>query len=474
MKAEIAHARLEGVPADIRNRLLEARAELPAGAISVVARFFAVLAARGEQAAAPTRASFEATCASESTLALLLRMLERHAPEVNLAEGRALRKASYRARPRGKAVGVQQAPTLDQPQGRGQGQGQGQKPQCPEPRNWPASWMALLPGLRAAPISDSSIARHIASINRCADMLPELACPSRLGWLLAWEISEALQGRPRKAARPTAVKQGRKGTGIGPRTAAGYVGALVSLGRHGGLAAEALEGLRAVQAHLQRKARREPKHKISRIEALYEKGGYAEILRVIGRELDRAATLPAWRAEGETTRATAAILAVAINMPARTGDVAAWRIGEELVREPAGDWRLRWRQGKTGHWQDAGTLWPEVGGVLDTHILGGRPERHVQRRCIALQGMNWLSFTATPYASRWPSEKVNAALGIPLHDLRTLAADYLRLHDPASAPDVVSSLLGHATRQAGDAYRALCTETAAQKDWMAVRTGLAL
>ncbi|WP_370160473.1 hypothetical protein [Limimaricola soesokkakensis] len=462
MKEDIARARLADVPADIRNRLLAARAELPAGAITAVARFFAVLAERGEPAAAPSRASFEAACASESTLALLLRMLERHAPEVGLAEGRALRKAYYRARPTGKAAANRQAT------------GQGQGPRFPEPRNWPASWLALLPGLQAAPIADSSIARHIASINRCADMLPELTCPSRLGWLLAWEISEALQGRPRKAARPTAEKQGRERAGIGPRTAAGYVGALVSLGLHGGLAAEALEGLRAVQAHLQRQGRRAPKRKTNRIEALYEKGGYAEILRVIARELDRAAMLPAWRAEVETARATAAILAVAINMPARTGDVAAWRLGEELVRDPAGDWRLRWRQGKTGHWQDAGTLWPEVGGVLDTHLLGGRPERHVQRRHEELSGMNWLSLRAEPYASRWPSEKVDAALGIPLHDLRTLAADYLRLHDPTSAPDVVSSLLGHATRQAGDAYRALCTETAAQRDWMAVRTGFAL
>ncbi|MGR3631956.1 MAG: hypothetical protein ACU0A8_07515 [Limimaricola soesokkakensis] len=458
MKDEIARARLAGVPADIRNRMLAARAALPAGAVSVVARFFATLETHGEIAASPTRATFEATCGSESTLALLLRMLERHAPEVNLAEGRALRQACYRTRPGGSAA---------KPATRGQSS---KADQPTQPRGWPEDWLALLPGLRAAPIADSSIARHIASINRCADMLSELTCPPRLGWLLAWEMSEALQGRGRTA------KGGGQGEGpadVGPRTAAGYIGALVSLGLHGGLDSATLDGLRAVQAHLQRKARRAPKRKTSRIEALYEKGGYAEILRVITRELDRAEALPAWRAEGGTARATAAILALAVNMPARAGDVAAWRIGEDLVRDPGGDWRLRWRQGKTGHWQDAGLLWPEVGEVLDLHILGGRPMRQVQRRCAELQGMNWLSFAVTPYAARWPSEKVNAALGIPLHDLRTLAADYLRLHDPATAPDVVSSLLGHATRQAGDAYRALCSETAAQRDWHAVREGLA-
>ncbi|WP_432257104.1 hypothetical protein [Limimaricola sp. AA108-03] len=468
MKDEIARARLAGVPADIRNRLLAARPDLPAGAISVVARFFAVLDERGELFDAPTRASFEAACGSESTLGLLLRVLERHAPEVGLAEGRALRQAHYRARPSGKGAAHQQDPA-GQPQVRKERQGA--TSQLPQPRDWPDAWLALLPGLRAAPIADSSIARHIASINRCAEMLSDLSCPPRLGWLLAWELAEILQERGGKAAKARAG-QGKEVTGIGPRSAAAYIGALVSLGLHGGLEPAALKGLRAVRSHLQRKARRAPKRKTSRIEALYENGGYAEILRVIAHEIERAAALPAWRSEAEIARAAAAILAVAVNMPARTGDVAAWKIGEELLRDPCGDWQLRWRQGKTGHWQDAGTLWPEVGLVLDLHILGDRPGRQVQQRHDALQGLNWLTFSSDAYASKWPSEKVKAVVGIPLHDLRTLAADYLRLHDPAKAPDIVSSLLGHATRQAGEAYRALCSDTVAQRDWMAIRAGV--
>ncbi len=192
-------------------------------------------------------------------------------------------------------------------------------------------------------------------------------------------------------------------------------------------------------------------------------------MRALLGKLEEANGLPAWTAEAETARATAAILAVCMNDPARTGDVATWTLGEALVREPVGRWRLRWRQGKTGHWKEAGELWPEVGAVLDEHILGCRPRRHAQRRFEELRGCNWLSFADAPYASRWPSEKVRNAIGVPLHDLRTLAADYLRMHDPVAAPRIVAVLLGHRTQEAGGEYRVLCAETAAQRGWREIR-----
>ncbi|MEY8843517.1 hypothetical protein AB9K41_31215 [Cribrihabitans sp. XS_ASV171] len=259
-------------------------------------------------------------------------------------------------------------------------------------------------------------------------------------------------------------------TAVSARTAATYIGGLVSLGLHGELDESALDGMRAVQAHLQRQGRRVPKKKQTRIEALYEKGGYEEVMRVLLKKLDESDSLPAWMAEAETARATAAILAVCMNDPARTGDVAMWTFGEELVREPVGRWRLRWRQGKTGYRKEAGELWTEIGAVLDEHILGGRPQQHAQRRFEDLRGCNWLSLAPEAYASRWPSEKVRDAIGVPLHDLRTLAADYLRLHDPVAAPRLVSVLLGHRTQTAGEEYRALCAETAAQRDWREIRT----
>jgi hypothetical protein len=445
MNDNIAEARLFAVPKPERQSLLAHRDELPAGAITVINRFFLKLGERGEHPSAPSRATFEAVCRTESTLGLLLRVLNDHLPVVCLAEGRILRHEYYRRR----SSGLERSP---------QRRAITAASSFMAPQNWPCEWLDLLPGLRAAPIKDTSINRYIASVNRCADMAPDLKCPPRLGWLFAWELASEAQ-----------KKQGEHGAAINARTAASYIGALVSLGVHGGLDDIALDGLRSVQAHYQRKGRRLAKRKTARIDELYEKGGYDEVMRAIIRELLKADVLPDWSAKAAVARATAAILAVCTNDPARTGDVASWTMGEALVRHTSGRWQLRWRQQKTGHWKDAGELWPEIGAVIDEHILGGRPKRHTQRRFEELRGVNWLTFSDQPYDSRWPSEKVSDALGVPLHDLRTLAADYLRLHNPASAPNVVAVLLGHVTREAGEDYRSLCVETVAQREWLEIR-----
>ena len=446
MNDKIARTRLEGVPTSVRDVLIGRREELPAGAVTAVARFFRILAERGEQPSAPSRATFEAACGNESALGLLLRVLSAHVQSVCLAEGRTLRSEYYRKRDGGTKHPSRRSDRCSSPTGTA-------------PRSWPDGWLALLPGLRAAPIKESSINRHIASVNRCAAMLPSLKSPPRLGWLLAWELAQTFQKVDTDTDR----------TAVTARTAAAYIGGLVSLGKHGGLDEDALNGMRAVQAHLQRQGRRVPKKKEARIEELYAKGGYNEVMRALLSKLEEADALPAWTAEAETARATAAVLAVCMNDPARTGDVAVWTLGEELVREPVGRWQLRWRQGKTGHWKQAGELWPEIGAVLDEHILGGRPRRYAPRRFEELRGCNWLSFAIEPYASRWPSEKVRDAIGVPLHDLRTLAADYLRMHDPVAASRIVSVLLGHRTLEAGREYHVLCAETVAQRAWREIR-----
>ena len=446
MNDSIARARLECVPKAVRDALLEHREHLPAGAIAAVGRFFRLLTERGEHFSAPSRATFETACTSESSLGLLLRVLGEHAPSVCLSEGRTLRREYYRKR----SCSAERQPEDVSKRAPSSG---------PAPRNWPDAWLTLLPGLRAAAIKDSSIARHINSVNRGAAILPSLRCPPRLGWLLAWELAQAVQTEDENTGR----------AGVTARTAATYIGGLVGLGLHGGLDEDALDGMRSVQAHLQRQGRRMAKKKDARVEELYAKGGYDEIVRVLLSKLEEADALPAWRAEAEIARATAAVLGVCTNDPARTGDVASWTLGDALVREPVGRWRLRWRQGKTGHWKEAGELWPEIGAVLDEHILGGRPARHVQRRFEELRGCNWLSLCHKPYASRWPSEMVKAAIGVPLHDLRTLAADYLRMHDPVAAPRIVSVLLGHRSHEAGEEYRVLCVETVAQREWREIR-----
>lgn len=135
------------------------------------------------------------------------------------------------------------------------------------------------------------------------------------------------------------------------------------------------------------------------------------------------------------------LAAALMNKPARTSDVAAWRIGEDLTRLPDGTWRLAWQQEKTEHATEAGGLWPEVSELLDAWILGGRPDRLVHLRYRELLGQNWMTLTRSARAGKWPSTRVNAAIGIPAHDLRTLAADYMRRHAPDRAAGIIATHL---------------------------------
>ena len=446
MHIEIAKSRLKDVPVGISDALLVHRDALPAGAITAVNRFFAVLKAHGEHPSAPTRRTFELACQSESTLALLLRVLAQYVPTVCLSEGRVLRAEYYARRPGGSQNINRVAPRRH-------------KHAETEPRDWPSAWRDLLHGLPDAPLKESSRNRHIASVNSCAALLPRTKCPPRLGWLLAMELARELA-----RVHPEEGKQA-----VNPRTAANYIGGLVALATYGGLDKAAISGMQAVQRDLLHKGKRLPKRKDARLNNLHEDGGYAKIMQAIVQHLEEADALPDWTAEAATLRATAAILAVCVNDPARTGDVAQWVLGEQLIRSPWGAWQLDWQQEKTGNRKRAGELWPEIGRVLDEHILGGRPERHAHRRYEELRGCNWLSLTPQPYDRRWPSERVSEAIGVPLHDLRTLVADYLRQHDPVAAPQIVSVVLGHRTLEAGKEYAGLCGETASQREWQAIR-----
>ncbi len=441
MRTEIVAQRLQGVPPAIQARLLAAHASgnLPAGATAVATRFFDELARRGEPMATPSRAAFDAACASEPTLGLLLQTLERHAPEVGLTEGRTARRDWYARRSGATGVGRGGAQTRRKPG-----------------LDWPEEWRSLLPGLLAAPVRGASIRRYVASVDRCAAALARLDVAPTPSWLLGYRLAKGFEAE-----------------GLRPATRASYVEGLICLGRHGGADPDGIDGLRAIRAWLQRQARRGGKVKEARIEALMERGGYEHVLRALQAEREHARALPAWSAEAEDARARAAILAVLINVPARTGDAAQWRLGREITRGPDGVWRLTWRQEKNLRIADAGRLWPEVCAVLDEHLLAGRPVRLTAARYAQLEGMNWLTLTSTPHASAWPSSRVKRALGVPAHDLRTLVAETLRDVDPEQAPNLVQAILGHATREAGEEYRALAAGEAAAAAWAEIRREIA-
>lgn len=121
---------------------------------------------------------------------------------------------------------------------------------------------------------------------------------------------------------------------------------------------------------------------------------------------------------------TVACCTIDMNKPARTGDMSRWSICSDLRREADGSWHLAWRQEKTNRTTEAGELWPEIG-----ELLCGRPSRLIHLRYREVLGKNWLTLSSTARPSKWPSERIKSAIEVPSHDLRTLAADYMRRHN---------------------------------------------
>ncbi len=428
---------LDPVPPQVRRSLLAQAETLEPGAAAVTGRFFGIVGERREPIAAPSAQSFREAATSESTFRCLLRTLTAHAPTVSTAGALPVKAEWVARRPKPKVAC----------KGTARGDLRGTRIDI---RTWPPSWQAHWVGVEAARIKPSSLRRHRASIHRCAQLVTEGVATEELNFLTAHRLGEALKTDRRK---------GRSRAPLRPCTVANYIDGLVVLGRHGGADPEALAGVRFVRDHLRDVADAGDKLKFARIAGLLEKGGFDCVADRIGALRREAMALPDHSAEKVRLLQKAVLCAVNMNKPGRTGDVARWRLG--------------WVQEKTGRETDAGALWPEVSEMLDEFILGGRPERFIHLRYRDLAGLNWLTLSGTQPASRWPSGMVQAAIGVPLHDLRTIAADYLRLHDPETAAAVIGTHLGHASPGAGESYRAQAEGEAAARSWATMRAGLA-
>ena len=245
-------------------------------------------------------------------------------------------------------------------------------------------------------------------------------------------------------------------------TAANYIEGLIALGAYGGVAEESLTAMRIITCDLRDEAALAEKNKYERLSALMERGGFAHVAERIGELRTRAHDLPAHSAARRRCLQQAVVCAVILNKPPRKGDAAAWRLGEQLVREVDGTWRAEWDQEKTGAATESGDIQPEIGEILDEWVLGGRPDRLVHLRYHEVFGRNWLTLENKPPYRNLPTELTKAAIGVPSHDLRTLAAGYMRRHGPARAAAVIATHLGHRTREAGKPYRAECSGAAAQ------------
>lgn len=238
--------------------------------------------------------------------------------------------------------------------------------------------------------------------------------------------------------------------GCRPRTVAAYLDGLIMLGSHGGVGDAQLTGLRERRAQAMDAATRTGKLKVARLDDFEKRGGLVHFAETIARLRAEAGALPSASAAAERLRRIAAILAVELHAWARTGDIASWRLGEEIIREASGVWRLTWTAGKSDRLQDPGDLPMELGAVLDEHLLGGRPSRLAAMRYAELRGRNWLTLSDRSMPARQPSALVREAIGVPGHDLRTAIADLMRRVDPHEAARMIAGVLGHHDLRTGE------------------------
>lgn len=433
---------LKDAPAAVRRAMIDDATNLAPGAAHVMGRFWSAVRARKGNLAMPGADAYRDAASSESTFRCLLRALSAYAQHVSTAPATVVSDEWYSRR---RKPAAKPASAAERPVG----------------GTWPASWRGMKPGLDAAGIKGSTRKRYFASIDRCAAMVAEGRASERLGFVAACELSEAFLFHPDVTRR------------VKPVTAANYIEGLIALGAHGGVAEASLIAMRVILRDLRDEAALAGKNKYERLSGLTERGGFGYVAQRIGEFRDRAHDLPVHSAARRRYMQQAAVCAVILNKPPRKGDVVSWRIGEHLIRAADGIWRAEWVQEKTGGATESGAIAPEICEILDEWILGGRPDRLIHHRYHELLGMNWLTLEHDAPYRNLPTELTKAAVGVPSHDLRTLAADYMRRHDPARAADVIATHLGHGTRKAGNAYRAECEGVAAQSMWQAARTTIA-
>lgn len=441
MKAHLEEI-LKDAPAVVRRAMIEDAQSLAPGQAHVMGRFWTAVRASKGNTLMPAAESYRAAAASESTFRCLLRALAVYAPHISTAPARVVSDEWYALRPKAVSRVAPPAKTL-------------------VGTNWPLSWQRMKPGLDAARIKSSTRKRYIASVDRCAAVVAEGLASEAHGFVAACELSEAFLYHPDEARR------------VKPVTAANYIEGLIALGANGGVVEDSLAAMRVILSDLRDQAALAEKNKQERLSKLMERGGYAHAADRIGEMRARAQELPAHSAARRRCMQQAVVCAVILNKPPRKGDLVSWRFGEQIVRKTDGTWHAKWAQEKTRGATETGAIWPEICDILDEWILDGRPDRLLHVRYQELVGRNWLTLGEKEPYRNLPTELTKATVGVPSHDLRTLAADYMRRHDPARAADVIATHLGHGTQEAGEPYRADCDGAAAQAIWQETRAVIA-
>lgn len=263
------------------------------------------------------------------------------------------------------------------------------------------------------------------------------------------------------------------GQSLSSRTIGNYLSAFLRLAQCLDVPAEIAAGISNAAMVWVGRGRVAPKRRDAAISAFHEEGGSWDGARKLAvRYLDDT-DHASWRTEARRRRREAAVLLIVLNSCARTGDVARWPLGTCLRRRADGSWSLRYTTGKNRMAMSFSRLWPETCRALDLLLLDGRPAEQIDRRYAALAGRHWLTHQTGNVPARHPSDLVKGMINLSSHPLRTLAADALRMLDPASAPGKARSWLGHRDPRSTADYAAAAQGLVASECWAQARTRLA-
>lgn len=440
-------AEASAVPPAVRARMARDPAGIAPGAVSALQRFYTALRAQGRDFDCPPRACYDAAAQSEATLGTLLRALDRYAPELNLAEGRAARSAWYKRRGRQAKRELGRDP---KPRSAAARPCQPARP----PAVWPVAWHPAFARLHAESPRETTARRHVASLNRCAEELARRGIAPVLDRFRTLLLGVAFSEQD-----------------LSPRTVRNYLGAFVRLAQCLDVDEETLAGMRDAQAVWKARGARATKRRELVLEEFAEAGGSWRGSIDTAMELLRSCEdeTGSWRADAELRRLQAAVSLLALNTCARTGDIASWRLGRHLRRRADGRWRLRYLSGKNRKKMLFSRLWPETDAALDAVLLGGRPARMLGTRYQMLDGLSWMRHGEEEVPAKYPSTLVKSLLSVSAHPLRTLAADVLRQLDPGESPRKAAVWLGHHDPRSQEEYTVAAQGRAASIAWSEAR-----
>lgn len=307
------------------------------------------------------------------------------------------------------------------------------------PEEWPEVWRAGIPNLdrsmrvgeiryrRLSPKGRASVIQAVGMMAAARDWAATKDVS--LGEAINEDLIEVfarflLSGREHRACG----SDGTPGRGVTPRSAADYLERVRAYVTRSRLIDETgYTTLAEIIGALREEATETDPGKREKVRAFRRKSTLADVVLHAIALAGEAEAFPGHSEAAARRRRDAVVLALLVNTGDRQGDLSRHRIGIDLVRNADGLWETAFRQAKSGRLKDNGSLWRITSQMIDTHILGDRPEWVLPDRLSELHGMNLVSLRSEGLGLYYPSRVLRGAFGISGHLVRTLIVDAIRV-----------------------------------------------